>query len=105
MPLCKEHIYYVSNVTALSHFNLQSVFAGVCGALTCMSMDAPDRPADLLDEFLVPGKPQCGEGRPQQSDEASAECNKTQNLETRAVLHSEGPCKRDMLVTSNSFIW
>jgi len=81
------------------------VLAGICGALTCISIDKPDCPADLLDEFLVPGKPQCGEGCPKQPDEASAECNKTQNLEACAVLYGEGPCKRDMLVTCNSFIW
>ena len=60
----------------------------------------PDCPADLLDEFLVPGEPQGGEGSPKKPDEARAECNKAQNLEACAVFHSEGSCKRYARVAS-----
>ena len=51
-------------------------------------MYSPDCPANLLDELLVPGESEGGEGCPKQTDETRAECNQPQNLVARTMSHT-----------------
>ena len=57
-----------------------------------ISMCSPDCPANLLDELLVTGEPEGGEGCPKQTDETRAERNQSQNLVARTMSHTIVTC-------------
>ena len=66
-----------------------------------ISMCSPDCPANLLDELLVPGEPEGGEGCSKQTNEACAECNQPQNLVACAMSHTIITCTE----TPVQFAW
>ncbi len=49
-------------------------------------MYAPDSPSDLLDELLVPGESQRGEGGAEESDEAGTEGQEAEHVVARLIV-------------------